>query len=259
MTAQATPGNWAVEVERLVRVFQDFARGDILAVDGLSFRVRRGEIYGLLGPNGAGKTTTLRCLATLLEPTGGSVLVEGMDPRESPREVRERVGFLSAGMGLPARLTVREVLEFFGLLYGLSRDALGARIQWAIDEFGLRGLENRPAERLSTGLKQRLSLARATLHNPPVLLLDEATSGLDPLVARRVREAISRLRDRGHAIVFSTHVMSEAAILCDRIGIISNGRLIAEGTQAELCGRTGTHDLENAFVALAGTGDDGEL
>jgi len=241
-----------VRVRNLSKTFPDPVRGDVHAVRDVSFEVRPGEIYGLLGPNGAGKTTTLRCMVGLLAPTEGVVALAGNDVARSPREARRSVGFLAAGAGLPERLTVRETVRFFGELYDLRTEQLEERVREALEEFGLGDRADEPASRLSTGYKQRLSLARATIHNPPVLLLDEATSGLDPLVARTVRASIRRSCEQGRAVVFSSHIMSEVAALCDRVGVLHRGRLMAEGSPAELCERTGTTDLESAFVALAG-------
>ncbi len=241
-----------IEVEGLRKVFENPAGGEIAAVDVLSFRVSAGEVYGLLGPNGAGKTTTLRCIAGLTAPTVGVVRIDGLDPVVEPLEARRRIGFLAAGAGLPPRHRGIEVLRFFAALYELDAVEAEAAIERAIQTFGLDELLDKPTDALSTGQKQRLNLARATLHSPPALLLDEATSGLDPLVARRVRLGVRGLADEGHGIVFSTHIMSEAEAVCDRVGILHLGRLVAEGSPSELRARTGTRDLESAFVALVG-------
>ncbi len=241
-----------IQVSHLVKTFPDPVRGDVQAVRGVTFEVRAGEIYGLLGPNGAGKTTTLRCMVGLLAPTGGTVTLAGHDASRDPREARRAVGFLAAGAGLPERLTVRETVRFFGELYDLAPERLDERVARALNEYGLADRAEEPASRLSTGYKQRLSLARATVHDPPVLLLDEATSGLDPLVARTVRASIRRSCEQGRAVVFSSHIMSEVAALCDRVGVLHRGQLIAEGSPADLRERTGAADLESAFVALAG-------
>jgi sodium transport system ATP-binding protein len=239
-----------IEVQGLRKVFDDPSGGLVIAVDELSFQVQAGEIYGLLGPNGAGKTTTLRCLASLTRPTLGDLRIGGRDPSKEPLEVKARIGFLAAGAGLPPRHKGSEVLRFFATLYGLDEKATEEAIERATEFFDLAEILEKPTDALSTGQKQRLNLARATLHSPPVLLLDEATSGLDPLVARRVRLGVRRLADEGKGIVFSTHIMSEAEAVCDRVGIVHEGKLVAEGSPHELRQSTDSPDLESAFVSL---------
>lgn len=241
-----------IEAEGLRKVFGNPAGGEVVAVDSLSLTVGSGEVYGLLGPNGAGKTTTLRCIAGLTTPTAGIVRIDGLDPAAEPLEARQRIGFLAAGAGLPPRHRGGEVLRFFAALYGLDDSQTEASIERATEVFDLRELLDKPTDSLSTGQKQRLNLARATLHSPPALLLDEATSGLDPLVARRVRLGVRHLADEGHGVLFSTHIMSEAEAVCDRVGIVHAGRLVAEGTPEDLCSATNAPDLESAFVALVG-------
>lgn len=236
-----------LRVECLSKTFHDPIRGDTHAVADVSFSVASGSVYGLLGPNGAGKTTILRCIVGLIDPTLGSV--------ERP-EGEGALGYLSAGAALPERLTCRETLRFFGAVHGLAGEDLERRIATAIARFGLEPYAEQPTSRLSTGYRQRLSLARALLHGPSLLVLDEATSGLDPLVARAVRQDIRRAADDGCAVLFSTHIMGEAASLCDRIGILARGRLLTEGTLPELLALTGARDLEDAFVALAGEAAD---
>jgi sodium transport system ATP-binding protein len=241
----------AVVVDSLVKRFVSKT-----AVAGLSFRVAAGEIYGLLGPNGAGKTTTLRVLAGILTPTSGRALVDGIDVATDPLGVRRRLGFLTNTTGLYARLTGRELLDYFARLHGLPPAAADARVEALTRALDLRPFFDRRCEGLSTGERQRLSIARAMLHDPAVLVLDEPTAGLDVLASRFLRAFVRAERDRGKAVVFSTHYLAEAELLCDRIGLLHGGRLLAEGTPAELRAEAGgAPSLEEAFLRLvAGEG-----
>ena len=238
-----------IEISDLVKVYHDRARGEVRAVDNISFSCRSGEIFGLLGPNGAGKTTTLRTVSTVLEPTGGSVRVMGVDTRRDPVAVRRSIGFYSSTTALFPRLTPRETLTFFAEVNGYAGDVT-ARVEALIDQFDISGYSDVRVERLSQGMKQKVSLARTVVHDPPVLVLDEPTTGLDVLNAREIRERISRLRDGGKTVLFSTHVMAEAEKLCDRIAVIHEGRLLGLGTLDQLRERTGQRYLEDAFVEL---------
>jgi sodium transport system ATP-binding protein len=220
------------------------------AVDGLTLEVAAGEIYGLLGPNGAGKTTALRMIAGLLVPTGGHVRVMGIDVARETDAAKGRLGFLTGSTGLYARLTAREVLVFFGRVQGMAPDLLERRIGEVARQLALERLLDRRCEGLSTGEKQRVSVARAVLHDPPVLVLDEPTSGLDVLASRFLRVLVSAERDRGKAVIFSTHYLAEAELLCDRIGLMHRGRLLSEGPPAELRARTGAGSLEEAFLSM---------
>jgi sodium transport system ATP-binding protein len=233
----------AVVMEALSKEF-----GTLRAVAGLSLTVAPGEIYGLLGPNGAGKTTALRMLAGLLAPTGGRALVTGIDVGKDPDGAKARIGFLSSGTGLYARLTAREVLLYFGRLHGIPADTLPARIATLGTALDLQHLLDRRCEHLSTGEKQRVSVARAVVHDPPVLILDEPTSGLDVLASRFLRDYVRAERERGKAIVFSTHYLAEAELLCDRIGLLFRGALMREGTPPALRAEAGTASLEEAFL-----------
>jgi sodium transport system ATP-binding protein len=236
----------AVVVEGLVKRFESKT-----AVDGLSFAVVPGEIYGLLGPNGAGKTTTLRVLAGLLAPTAGQARVAGVDVSLDPLAVRRQLGFLTNTTGLYARLTGRELLIYFGRLHGLPPQAAAARIAALTEALQLAPFIGRRCEGLSTGERQRLSIARAMLHDPAVLIFDEPTAGLDVLASRFLRSFVRSERDRGKAVIFSTHYLAEAELLCDRIGLLHQGRLIAEGTPAALRATAGdAPSLEEAFLRL---------
>jgi len=227
---------------------------EIRAVDGVSFQCRPGEIYGLLGANGAGKTTTLRMLATILEPTGGTAKVGGYDIVEEPEEVRAHVGFLSTATALYGRLTAREMVEYFGRLHGMDGEPLRKAVDSLFDMLAMKDFQNQRCEKLSTGMKQKVSIARTLVHDPVVMIFDEPTVGLDVFTARAIVGFIRQCRDRGKTVIFSTHVMSEAEKLCDRIGIILRGRILAEGSLADLRGRYGKQDLEDIFVGVVGEG-----
>ncbi|MEN0062705.1 MAG: ATP-binding cassette domain-containing protein [Myxococcota bacterium] len=220
----------------------------VTAVDGVSFTARAGEVLGLLGPNGAGKTTTLRMLVTLLTPDEGTVRVDGFDTRHAPDQVRAGIGYLSGSTQLYRRLTVREVLRYFGRLQGLSN--VKDRVDQLIERFGLQEYANVRCERLSTGNTQRVNVARAVIHDPPVLVLDEPTAGLDVIAAQTVLEFVEEARGQGHCVVYSTHIMSEAERLCDRLVILHEGRALASGTLDTLREATGEHYLESIFLAL---------
>jgi sodium transport system ATP-binding protein len=239
--------SYAVEVTGLHKSFTDHHGGEIRAVDGVSFRCRAGEVYGLLGLNGAGKTTTLRMLSTVLTPTAGSARIAGHDIAADPRSVRESIGFLSGTTGLYHRLTPRETLRFFGQFHGMSGAALDARVEEVARTFGLEKFADQRCEKLSTGMKQKTNIARTVVHDPPVLILDEPTSGLDVLAAQATLGFVEEFRSRGKCVVYSTHIMSEAERLCDRIGILHEGTIRAEGTLEELRAATGRHYLEDVF------------
>ena len=238
-----------IEIENLVKVYRDRARGEVRAVDDISLRCRPGEILGLLGPNGAGKTTTLRTVSTVLEPTSGSVRVMGMDTVVHPVEVRRSIGFYSSTTALFPRLTPRETLTFFAEINGFS-GSVRQRVEGLIQQMEISGYADVRVEKLSQGMKQKVSLARTVVHDPPVLILDEPTTGLDVMAAREIRKRISTLRDHGKTVLFSTHIMAEAEKLCDRIAIIHEGRLLGTGTLEELRQLTGERYLEDAFVSL---------
>jgi sodium transport system ATP-binding protein len=227
------------------------AYGGFVAVRGLSLAVRPGEVYALLGANGAGKTTALRCLATLLAPTSGTARIAGFDAREQPLEVRRRLGFLAASMGLYARLTSRELLRYFARLQGVDEAQLEARVDDVVQRFGIAPFEDKLCGRLSTGQRQRVNIARATVHDPPALVLDEPTLGLDVLSGAAIYDFIAEARQRGRAVLFSTHHMSEVELLADRVGILAGGRLAAEGTVREVVAGSGEENLARAFLKIA--------
>jgi len=220
------------------------------AVSTLTFDVRPGEIYALLGPNGAGKTTALRCLATLMRPTSGTVTVGGADVTRDPRGVRRRLGFLSASMALYERLTAREQIEYFGRLQDMAGSGLDARVSELLDRFDIGPFADRYCGRLSTGQRQRVAIARAVVQDPEALVLDEPTSGLDVVSGQAIYEFMREARARGKAILFATHDMAEVELLADRVGVLNAGRLVAEGSVSELLERTGSPNLTLAFLTL---------
>lgn len=243
-----------IEAQQLSKVFRDKKRREIRAVDKVNFRCQPGQIYGLLGANGAGKTTCLRMLATILEPTSGTARVAGYDVVAEPEKVRAHVGFLSTATALYGRLTAQEMVEYFGRLHGLAEDVLEQRINRLFATLEMGEFRDRRCDKLSTGMKQKVSIARTLVHDPPVMIFDEPTVGLDVMTARTIVAFIRDCRQQGKTVIFSTHVMSEAEKLCDTIGIIHNGRILAEGTLAQLRGNFGPHDLEEIFVRVVEDG-----
>jgi sodium transport system ATP-binding protein len=221
--------------------------GAVHAVAELSLAVPGGEIYGILGPNGAGKTTALRMLAGLLAPTSGHARLAGYDAVTA--QAKRHLGYLSGSTGLFGRLTPREVLDYFGQIHGMARTTIRQRLAALAHALALESILDRRCEALSTGERQRVSIARAVLHDPAVLILDEPTSGLDVLASRFLRDFVRAERDRGKAVLFSTHYLAEAELLCDRVGFLHHGKLLSEGRPADIRGSAST--LEEAFLALA--------
>jgi sodium transport system ATP-binding protein len=242
--------NPVIETHQLTKVFRDRKRGEVHAVDGINFRCEPGGIYGLLGANGVGKTTTLRLLATLIKPSSGTVFVAGCGAIREPEKVRARIGFLSTGTALYGRLTARETVEYFGRLHGVDENLLQGRIREMFARLGMSDFEDRRCDKLSGGMKQKVSIARTLVHDPPVMIFDEPTVGLDVMTARTIVQFIRDCRQRGKTVIVSTHVMSEAEKLCDRIGIIDRGRLLVDGTLGELRTQYGATDLEDIFVRV---------
>jgi len=224
--------------------------GAVKAVVDLSFSVASGEVYGLLGPNGAGKTTTLRVLATLLKPDSGDATIAGHDLARESEAVRAAIGVVNGGMGLYDRLDGREILHYFGGLYGMKRAEVDQRIAVLDELLQLGDTLTRRAGGFSTGMKQKIVIARAVLHDPPVIFFDEATSGLDVVARRAVIDFVKAYPSAGRAVIYSTHVMSEVEELCDRACIIYQGRKIAEGSVAELAANGEGKGLEEAFFRL---------
>ena len=239
-----------IEVDRLVKHYRASSGAVVRAVDGVSFHVGAGEMVGLLGANGAGKTTTLRMLATLLRPTSGSARVAGCDVVADPVGARRRLGYVSATTGVPDRLSAREILRSFGELYGLSGEVLAGRVEHLVEALDLTSFADRPAGRLSSGQRQRVSVGRALVHDPPAIVLDEPTSALDVIGSRDLLALLADLRARGRAILLSTHRLHEIESRCDRFVIIHGGRVVAEGTRDALVGDGA--GLEEAFFAAVG-------
>ncbi len=244
-----------IAADCLTKVYNDPKGGDVVAVDSVSFECVEGEIFGILGPNGAGKTTILRTMATILEPTSGTALLNGYDVRDEPESVRGSIGYLSGETGLYGRLTPREILRYFGQLNRYPEEKLGPRVEELIDLFEMRDFAGVRCEKLSTGMKQKVSIARAVVHDPPILIFDEPTAGLDILVADALLTYIEECRGQGKCIVFSTHIMSEAERLCDRIAILNRGAILDVGTLDELRARSGERFLEKIFLALVRGGE----
>ena len=241
-----------IEARHLTKTFKDKKRGVITAVNDVSFTCQPGQIYGLLGANGAGKTTTLRLLATLLQPTSGSARLAGFDAATQADQVRAHVGCLAASTALYGRLTAREMITYFGRLNGLTAATIKERLDRLADELDMREFIDRRCEKFSTGMKQKTSIARTLIHDPAVMIFDEPTLGLDVMTARSIVKFVRDCRNRGKTVIYSTHVMSEVEKICDVIGIIHDGRLVAEGTLAELQQRYGETDMEEIFVKAVG-------
>lgn len=239
-----------IQARSLTKAYSDLHSGQFMALDDFSFSARAGEVYGLLGPNGAGKTTALRILSTVLQPTSGSATVAGFDVLTQPALVRHHIGFMSANTAVYDRMTAWEMVEYFGRLYGMEPEHLRTRMEQLFDRLQMQEIRDLLGAKMSTGMKQKVSIARAIVHDPPVLIFDEATSGLDVLVARALLEAVAELRDQGKCVVFSTHIMREAERLCDRVAIMHRGRLLAEGSLDDLRQQHGQTDLEELFFQL---------
>ena len=238
-----------VFVKELTKTYYDESRGPVHAVREIDFTCRPGEIFGLLGANGAGKTTTLRMLTTILKPTAGTAQIMGYDVAEEPVEVRRRLGFYSATTALYPRLSARETIEFFARINGYPASGTPARVDELIERFGIGDYARARIDKLSSGMKQKVAIARTVAHDPPILVFDEPTVGLDVLNALEMQGMLTELRAQGKTILFSTHIMSEAEKLCDRIAIIHEGRILACGTLEALRERTGAHYLEDVFVS----------
>ena len=235
----------AVKVDRLEKTL-----GKNHVLRGISFEASAGEIFGLLGPNGAGKTTTLRVICTLLAPDAGSVEVLGFDTRSSPQEVRRRVGVVTAEIGVYPRLSARENIAYFAELSGVLDGELKRKVDGVIERLDMHDFAQQRAESLSSGQKQKVAIARAIVHDPPVLMFDEPTSNLDVLASREIREFMVESKGRGKCVIFSTHVLHDAERLCDRVTIIHRGQVVASGPTAEV--RGSNRDLEDAFLQLVG-------
>lgn len=239
-----------VEAFELTKAYPDLQTGQFLALDHVSFKLGPGEIFGLLGPNGAGKTTALRILSTVLQPTSGTARVNGFDVKTHPYEVRHSIGFVSSNTAIYDRMTAWEMVEYFGKLYGLKSDELEFRINHVFDQLEMHEIRDIAGATMSTGMRQKVSIARAIVHDPPVLVFDEASLGLDVMVARALLDIIAQLKDAGKCIIFSTHIMREVERLCDRVAILYRGQTLATGTLPELADEYEEEDFEELFFNL---------
>lgn len=239
-----------IHVRQLTKHYEDLRQGVIVALAGISFDALPGQVFGLLGPNGAGKTTALRILSTMLRPTSGTVTINGCDVVAQADRVRHQIGYMSASTGIYDRMTAWEMVEHYGCLYGLTPQRLRERMEDLFQRLKMNEIRDVIGAKMSTGMRQKVSIARTLVHDPPVLIFDEPTLGLDVLVARSLLDTVKQLRDQGKCIVFSTHIMREAERLCDQIAIISRGRILDTGTLPALCGRHAEQDLEELFFHL---------
>jgi sodium transport system ATP-binding protein len=246
--------HFMISVQELTKRFPLPGGGSLLAVNRLSFSVQPGEVYGLLGPNGAGKTTTLRMVLGLLRPTSGQASIAGFGSSQHPDEVKRRVGLVAANAGLYPGLTVREMLLFFADLYAVPDEQVQRELTRLSQMLGLHDILDRRCVNLSTGQRQRVTLARALIHRPPVMLLDEPTLGLDVLASQVIIEYIEVLRREGKAVILTTHHLDDAERLCTRFGLMHLGELVSEGTLAELRDRTGCQSLIDMFLKLSKVG-----
>ena len=237
-----------IEVTNLYKQF-----GKVVAVDGVSFTARDGEITGLLGPNGAGKTTTLRCLYTLMRPDRGRVLIDGIDVADDALAVRRRLGVLPDARGLYKRLTARENIAYFGRLQGMDTVTIRQRSDAVINALDMTDFVDRRAEGFSQGERVKTAIARALIHDPGNVILDEPTNGLDVMATRAMRDFLKHLKNEGRCVLFSSHIMQEVAALCDRIVVIAKGKVVADESPDALREQTGEANLEDAFVKLIGT------
>ena len=227
--------------------------GDVVAVDGVSFEAPDGQITGLLGPNGAGKTTTMRMLYGLIPPDSGEAAIDGVDLKRASLAARRGIGVLPDSLGLYPRLTARENIRYFGQLHGMKRDSLEARISALSALLDLTDVIDRRAAGFSQGERMKVAIARALVHSPRNVLLDEPTNGLDVMSTRAMRGWIRRLREEGRCVLLSSHVMQEVTALCDKVVVIAKGRVVAQGSPAELLERTQAATLEDAFVSIIGS------
>ena len=242
--------NELILADNLVKTFPSSDGGETRAVDAVTFRVGAGEIYGLLGPNGAGKTTTLRLLSGLMKPSSGRAVLAGHDVATEPQQVKQKLGFLTAQTGLYQRLSPRELLLYFAQLYGFPFQQARARVEHLIEWLDMAEFADLRGGALSTGQRQRTNIARALVSDPPILVMDEPTLGLDVLSNRLILNFILEQRPAGKAIVLSTHYLDEAESMCDRIGLLHQGRLVAEGSLEQLRVRTGQERLSDIFLQI---------
>jgi len=219
-------------------------------VNDISFYIKQGEIVGLLGPNGAGKTTTLRCISTIIRPTKGEIYVDGHEVRKEPEKVREKIGFLTGDIKLDPQFSPDYMFDFFGKIHGVKPEKLKERKEELFTYFGIKDFAHKKMKELSTGMGQKAAIAVSLVHDPDIVIFDEPTNGLDVVTARSVTDYLKRLKEEGKLVIISTHIMSEAEKLCDRIGVIIDGRKVMEGHLEDILRETQTEDLEDAFFEL---------
>jgi len=247
-----------IHVRQLSKSYTDLNSEEFIALDGINFDAMPGQIFGLLGPNGAGKTTALRILSTVLKPSHGTAVVNGYDVSENPELVRHQIGFVSCNTAIYDRMTAWEMVRYFGRLYGMKEEKLQIRMESLFEKFQMNNIRNVLGSKMSTGMQQKVSIARAIVHDPPVLIFDEATSGLDILVAREVLNTIELLRDNGKCIIFSSHIMSEVSRLCDRVAVMHQGKILDIGELDELIEKHNECDVEELFYKLIAAADQKE-
>jgi sodium transport system ATP-binding protein len=250
--------NPMIHVRELTKYYTDLRRGRFVGLGGISFHAAPGQVYGLLGPNGAGKTTALRILSTVLKPSSGTAVINGHDVTTQPDRVRRDIGFMSANTAVYDRMTGWEMVEYFGRLHGIAPHELRDRMDRLFDRLKMDDTRDVLGAKMSTGMKQKVSVARAVVHDPPVLIFDEATVGLDVLAARALLKNVAELRASGKCIIYSTHIMREAEKICDRAAILHRGRILAEGTLDELRELYGEPDLEELFFKLISQHDENQ-
>ncbi len=243
-------GDYLLRAEHLRKVFHPPRAKEVIAVADANFAIAPGEIFGLLGPNGAGKTTLLRMLGTIITPTSGHCWVDGLRSDENPDSIRREIGFLSGNTKLYGRLTAAEVLRYFGNLYGMRENEIRSRTRELAELLRMQDFLQQRCESLSTGQQQKVSIARVMLHDPKVLILDEPTTGLDIMSSRAILDFILEAKSRGHSIVFSTHYMTEAELLCDQVGLIYRGEIMAVDTKERIIKSTQSTTLQDAFIAM---------
>lgn len=247
-----------ITVKNVKKKFYDKKNGDFYAVNNVSFDIKKGEIFGLLGPNGAGKTTLLRMIATIMEQNEGTISVNGFDTLLNPNGVKQSIGFLSGNTKLYKKLTPIETMRFFGQFYQIDKKDMEQRISEIIAVLDMDSFKNRIVEKLSTGQIQKTSIARCMIHDPDIYILDEPTLGLDILTSRTIIDFIQRKKVEGKTVIFSTHYMEEADSLCDRIGLIHKGELVACGTKTDLQIITGHENIRDIFLNYIDRGDTSE-
>ena len=237
-----------IEVKNLTKIFHQKNSEQLLAVNDVSFSANNGEIVVLLGVNGAGKTTTLRMLSTVLKPNSGTAIIENYDVVKDAQKVRANMGFLSGDTGLYGRLTAREIITYFGKLYDVEKEQIKERISTLSNLLDMNDFLDKKIDMLSTGMKQKVSIARSIVHDPPVMIFDEPTSGLDILTAKNIIDFIHKCKHDGKCVLFSTHIMREAERIADKIVMIHKGKVLVQGTWEELQTQTGKRDLDDIFI-----------